>query len=134
MKRYIQATMDPDILSYKQKDELAEQIFSIVRKYFTEDEYSSGPHPIVSYWEYDLLPYTFKIVSRYRNTSATWFARSEGYGAVDLNPFRAEIRKLLKQYGFTKVKFKLDSYTMTTRYWNGPSHDRRKSLEAIYFG
>ena len=134
MKRMIKVTaaMKPDVLDYKAKDDLAAELFAVVVKYF--DNYGHGtPRPRVSYSEYDILEYTFKINSQTYNMSVDYLARVEGYTAKDINQFKADIRKTLKGHGFTRVKFDLRSVKIPYEWWGEKKYDICKELIAIYF-
>ena len=137
MKRYIKSSMNPDILSYAQKEEIAKKLFRIVSKYFQEAGYGS-PSPCVSYSQYDIKEYTFRINSGTYNRSVSYEACVDGYNTVDLNEFKAAVRSALKEYGFKKVAFDLG-----TRKYKGDQNTgyysytvpvyTYKILNAIYF-
>lgn len=137
MKRLITCSMNEDILSYGEKEELGEQIFAIVQRYFKN--WGNGrPYGCVKYDKYDKLEYTFKICSGYLNSVAQYVAGTDTYDAPDLNAFRKEVRQLLKSYGFSRCKFELKSFKVNegnnTGYYT--SYDRiytYKELVAIYF-
>ena len=139
MKRYIRSSMNPDILSYKEKEELARELLRIVEKYFDNHGHGS-PSPHVAYHEYDIKEYTFSVNSSYYNSSVEYLALVDGgYNNVDLNQFKAEVRSLLKGYGFKKVAFDMKSFKEKGDQYTGyykptaPVYTY-KELYAIYFG
>ncbi len=130
MKRYIKATLNDDTLSYREKDNLAEEIFKVVKRYLTEYR-GVSPRPSVSYSEYDILGYTFRINDQYRNSTTEYGYSLDSW--FDVNEFRKAVRAVLKGHGFSKCKFDWYTSKMETRYITGPVIDRRKILSAIYF-
>lgn len=137
MKRYVSAAMKPDVLSYKEKEEIAEKLFRIVSKYFDQTGYgSAAPH--VSYSEYDIKEYTFRVNSGTYNRGVGYEVCIDGYDYVDLNDFKAEVRACLKAYGFKKVTFdiKTEKYKgdQNTGYYSPtvPVYTY-KVFHAIYF-
>ena len=132
MKRYIRASYGvEDTLSYGDKDQLAEDIFRIVRKYF-RSEGTGSPSPRVSYFSYDIYAYTFRINSNTLNRSVRYVA-STTYNAPDLNQFKKDIRALLKSRGFNKVKFDIGSFKLYYEWYGSKTYDQMKELKAIYF-
>lgn len=139
MKRYVRSSMNPDILSSSQKEEIANGLLHIVEKYFHNAGYGS-PSPRVSYSEYDIKEYTFRINSRSYNSDVDYVALVDGdYSMVDLNAFRSEVRAYLKSFGFKKVAFDLGSFKRKGDQYTGyyrsvaPTYTY-KELKAIYFG
>jgi len=138
MKKYISSSMNPDVLSYNKKQEIADGIFKIVRKYFTETGVGS-PNPGVSYSQYDIKEYTFRINSRTYNYDVEYVALVDGgYDMIDINQFKAEVRSYLKSEGFKKVAFDLGTFKrkgdQNTGYYRpvAPVYTY-KEFRAIYF-
>lgn len=139
MKRYIRSSMNPDVLSSSQKEEIAAGLLKIVERYFHNEGYGR-PSPRVSYSQYDIKEYTFRINSGSYSSDVDYVALVDGdYSMVDLNAFRSEVRSYLKSFGFKKVTFDLGSFKRKGDQYTGyyrpvaPTYTY-KELNAIYFG
>lgn len=132
MKRYVKASYGvEDILSYRDKEQLAEDIFRIVRKYF-RSEGAGSPSPRVSFSEYDIYAYTFRVNSGTLNRDVRYVASTD-YNAPDLNQFKKDVRALLKSRGFNKVKFDIGAFKYYYEWYGKETYDQMKELRAIYF-
>lgn len=132
MKRYIRASYGvEDILSYKQKEELAEELFKVVEHYFRKDG-AGTPSPRITFSEYDIYAYTFRVNSASRSYNVDYVA-SIDYKPIDLNAFKKDVKAILKDYGFTKVKFDIKNTKLKYEWYGRPAEDRLKQLVAIYF-
>lgn len=109
----------------------ADDLFDIVRKYFTVEGISCRGS--VSFSDYDIYKGTFRVQSNYMRSSAdVWMSESDvdrGY----MNEFKKAVRTYLKRYGWTKVKFNIKSYKYKYEWWGEYRYDTRKQLIAIYF-
>ena len=133
MKRYIRASYGvEDTLSYKQKEELAEELFKVVQHYFRESG-SGMASPSVSYFEYNNYVYTFRIGSDYRNHEIAYVMSVDYKPADSLNAFKRDIKVVLKQYGFTKAKFDIKNTKLKYEWYGEPTYDNLKKFVAIYF-
>ena len=132
MYRQIKSSLNPtDFLTYKEKEHLAENLFNVVSRYFRNDGYGR-PHPVISFSQYDILGYTFRINSQTLNQNAE-YAASTGYDAPDLNAFKKEVRNVLKAYGFDRVKFDIRTVKAGYEWYGELKYDSLKMLIAIYF-
>lgn len=132
MKRYIKSSYGvKDTLSYKQKEELAEELFAVVERYFRKDG-AGTPSPRVTFSEYDINAYTFRINSASRSYDVSYVA-SVDYKPIDLNAFKKDIKAVLKDSGFAKVKFDIKNTKLVYEWYGRPSEDRLKQFVAIYF-
>lgn len=105
---------------------LENDIEKIVEKYFY-DRGHGRCIPAVTYSEYDIKKYTFRMSCQTYNCSADYCMNEN---TLQLNNFRKEIRAILKQNGFTKCKF--DTTKVTIK--GGAFGDYRVTrLNAIYF-
>ena len=130
--------MNPDILSYQEKARIASELLRVVDRYF-KDWGNGYPSPHVTYSQYDIKEYTFSINSSYGSTRVDYRACvAGGYKTVDLNAFKADVRSVLKDYGFKKVSFDLSTIKVkgdqnTGYYTPAPPVYTYKQLNAIYF-
>lgn len=138
MKKYISCSGNPDVLSYDQKQKIADALFKIVEKYFTGIAYGY-PSPRVSYLRYNVKEYTFSINSRSFSHNVEYTALVDGgYSVVDLDQFKAEVRAYLRSEGFKKVSFDFDTFKQkgdqNTGYYRSvaPVYTYKK-FKAIYF-
>lgn len=132
MYRQIKSSLNTtDFLTYKEKEQLAENLFNIVRRYFRSDVYGQ-PHPVISFSQYDILGYTFRINSQILNQNVEYVA-STGYNAPDLNVFKKEVRNILRAYGFDRVKFDIRTVKAGYEWYGELKYDSLKMLQAIYF-
>jgi hypothetical protein len=131
MKRYIKSSVTNLELSYDQEKQVKDGLYSIVMKYFHDGSHSITRSMSLSRHTYDILPYTSRPQSGYYNTSAN---PSMDKDPQSLNAFRAEVRKFLKQYGVTRVKFDTSSGKVHWGYISGPDDFPVTYLNAIYFG
>ena len=121
-------SMKEDVLSYGKKQELAKQVFSLVKKYF----YNFGgwsENPVITYFQYDKKVYTFAVRSSNLSSGDPSFEVRD-YETLKLNEFRKEVRKLLKSNGFNSVVF--DVKQIKRRDYNYNEY-KNKKLVAIYF-
>lgn len=131
MKRYIRSSVTDLKVSYEEEKQIKEGLYNIVKKYFHDGNYSSTRSMSLSRSQYDILPYTSRPQSGYYNTSAN---PSMNKDSERLNAFRAEVRKFLKQFGVTRVKFDTSSGKVHYGYISGPDDFPVTYLNAIYFG
>lgn len=138
MKKYISSAMKPDVLSREQKQEIADGIFKIVNTYFNNTGHGD-PSPRVTYSEYDIKEYTFRINSRSYSRDVDYTTIVDGeYATFELNQFKAEVRSYLREEGFTKVSFKFDTFKQkedqNTGYYRpeAPVYTYKRFV-AIYF-
>lgn len=131
MKRYIKSSVTDLELTYEEEKQVKAGLYTIVKKYFHDGNYSSTNSMSLSRSQYDILPYTSRPQSGYYNTSAN---PSMDKDPSKLNEFRAEVRKFLKQYGVTRVKFDTSSGKVHWGYISGPDDFPVTYLNAIYFG
>ena len=120
-------TMDTrdDIMSREQKEQLAQGMHSIVKKYFFDDT-RGRVEPVVSYYRYDIKKYTFSIV-------CTTFDQSPEICLEwdkNLADFRKEMKAYLKEQGFTKMKVMTRKMKYLDSWYN---EYIRTKLDAIYF-
>lgn len=105
---------------------LALDIEKVVRDYFHNKSWGRC-EPVISYSEYDIKKYTFRMASRTLNASAEYCMTDD---RMDMDSFRREVKALLKRNGFTKCKFDTKKIT----YTGGAFGDERVvRLNAIYF-
>lgn len=131
MKRYIKASVTDLQLDYTTRKEIGEGLYNIITRYFYDGMYSMTRSVSVSECFTDILPYTARPQSGYRNTSAEPSMNEDSY---KLNQFRSEVRKYLKQFGVTRVKFDLGKTKIHYGYVSGPDDFPVTILYAIYFG
>lgn len=131
MKRYIKSSVTNLELSYEEEKQVKSGLYTIVEKYFHDGNYSSTNSMSLSRSQYDILPYTSRPQSGYYSTSANPRMNKD---SEKLNAFRTEVRKFLKQYGATRVKFDTSSGKVHYGYVYGPDDFPVTYLNAIYFG
>ena len=132
MKRYIRASYGvEDTLSYKQKEELAEELFKVVEHYFQKTG-GGMPSPRITFSEYDIYAYTFRVNSASRSYDVSYVA-SIDYKPIDLIAFKKDVKVILKDYGFSKAKFDIKNTKLKYEWYGRPAEDRMKQLVAIYF-
>ena len=122
-------------MTYSEREHLAEEIGDIVSRYL-DDDHGSVVYS-VSYSQYDLLKYTFRVQPRYRSYSSYCQIMEDEYGEwkQDVNSMKKEVRALLRSYGFRKTKFDMKKYTTEEHYvgdW-GTVRTKFSYLDAIYF-
>lgn len=110
--------------------DIENKLYSIVKKYFHDDNYSHTQGIKITESNYDLLKYTARPYSGYRNTSSKLIMDDNGYS---INEFKSEVRKYLKQFGITKVKFDTKKIKLHYGYVSGPDDYPVICLNAIYF-
>lgn len=131
MKRYVKASVTDLELDRRTMEEIGKGLYKIVRSHFSDGTYSSTRDMKVTESKYDILRYTARPYSGYRDTSASPTIDDD---SEKLNAFRSEVRSYLKQYGVTRVKFDLVKYKVHYGYVSGPDDFPVKELRAIYFG
>jgi len=131
MKKYIKASVTDLELDRRTMKEIGDGLYKIVRQYFSDGNYSSTRGIEVTESKYNILRYTAAPYSGYYNTSAAPTMEDD---SQKLNTFRAEVRKYLKQFGVTRVKFDLSKHKVHYGYVSGPDDFPVKELRAIYFG
>lgn len=89
-------------LTYVQRDALAQELGAIVNRYF-HDTGCGRCVPAITFFEYDLRHYTFRMSCQTLGASARYTLRYEERN--NLNAFKKEVKACLKQHGFTSVKF-----------------------------
>lgn len=105
---------------------LAMDIGKIVRDYFYNKSHGKC-EAVVSYNNYDIKKYTFRMVCTTLGGSATYCMPAS---TIDLDCFRQEVRKLLKSNGFTRCKFDVEKVTYTGGAFGDEPYYH---LKAIYF-
>lgn len=117
-------------LTYAQRNELAQELGKIVSRYFSDTNYGRC-EPVVTFFEYNLRHYTFKMSSQTRGTSASYVLRYEKRN--DLSSFKKEIKDCLKSHGFTNVKVDVKSRKCTYDWGGTYRTDTEKALIGVYF-
>ena len=110
--------------------EIESGLYSIVRRYFHDDTYSCTEGMKLSESAYDILRYTVRPYSGYRNTSAKPEMSDD---REELNEFKSQVRKFLKQFGATRIKFDTRKFKRHYGYVSGPDDFPVICLCAIYF-
>lgn len=117
-------------LTYTQRNALAQELDPIINRYFNDVNFGRC-EPVVTFFEYDLLHYTFKMSCRTYSCSACYVLRYEKRN--DLNAFRKEVRDCLKRHGFKRIKFDILSQKYSYDRGGVYQTDTRKVLTGIYF-
>lgn len=130
MKRYIQSSLTDLKLDSNTLSTLESGLYNIIKKYFHDDNYSHTQGIKITESNYDLLRYTARPYSGYRNTSSRLIMDDDSYS---LNEFKSEVRKYLKQFGVTKIKFDTKKLKLHYGYVSGPDDFPVICLNAIYF-
>lgn len=112
----------------KLAEKLEQGLGAIAGKYFYNGEYGYEKAR-VTYFEYDIRKWTFRYNSQTLNYGCRMYLKCD----KDLNEFRKEVRSLLKEAGFTSVKFDFRNVKYQINYWNGVVVENRKELVGIYF-
>lgn len=121
---------DEGDLDYSERKELAEKLYQVVKKYFSED-IKGWPSPRIDYHSYDILKYTFTIGSGTRSVSSIGYQFDDQ--KYDLNEFKNEFRAVLKPYGFNKFKFNLPTRKRKYDWWGETKTETYKDFYAVYF-
>ena len=125
MKRYIKSSVTDLELDRTSIREIEKGLYDIVSKYFN----STFVRTIrISESRYDILPYTARPDGG-SNSELSMEADSN-----KLNEFKSSVRKYLKQFGVTRVKFDIRKYKLHYGYISGPDDFPMNQLLAIYFG
>ena len=106
------------------------KLFSIIKKYFHDDNYSYTQGIKITESNYDLLRYTARPYSNYRSTSSKLIMDDDRYL---MSEFKSEVRNYLKQFGVTKIKFDTKKLKLHYGYISGPDDFPVVCLNAIYF-
>lgn len=106
------------------------KLFSIIKKYFHDGNYSHTQGIKITESNYDLLRYTARPYSGYRGTSSKLIMDDDGHS---MSEFKSEVRKYLKQFGVTKIKFDTKKLKLHYGYVSGPDDFPVICLNAIYF-
>lgn len=116
-------------------NKLANEMFEIVKKYFECHPHASQANAHVDFDEYNSLKYMFSINSSYRNTDVYYYiSMSENNANDKINEFRNETKKLLKSYGFNRVKFNFSVVKNNYTTWERDIQvENRKAIREIYF-
>lgn len=131
MKAYIRTSVTDLELDRASIKEIESGLYSIVRRYFHDGNYSHTDNMKLSENTYDILRYTVRPYSGYRNTSAEPIMDDD---RENLNEFKSQVRKFLKQFGATRVKFDTRKLKIHYGYVSGPDDFPVICLGAIYFG
>ena len=131
MKVYVKASVTDLKLSYQQIKEIEEGLYSIVKKYFHDGNYSSTRAIKVSESDYDLLRFTARPYCGYSGSRAEPQMNKD---TAKLGEFRKEVRAFLKPYGVTRLKFNTSNGKLHYGYISGPDDFPVTYLNAIYFG
>jgi len=86
---------------------LAMDIEKVVREYLYDRGHGRCV-PVITYSQYDIKKYTFRMVCQTYNQSAHWCCNDK----MDMDSFRREVRLLLKHNGFTKCRFDTSRITI----------------------
>lgn len=108
-----------------QREQLAQAMYKVVREYFIDKGWGRT-EPMVSYCEWDIKKYTFDLRS-YTLNARTDFCLKYDKLAQD---FRRDMKQLLKEYGFKKMKC---DYRNEKRIDSCGNDYTDKQLVAIYF-
>ena len=104
---------------------LAQEIGKLVEEYFY-DRGTGHCEPTISFNQYDIKKYTFRMSCQTYNRSAQYCCNDK----MDVDSFRREVRLLLKHNGYRKVKFDTQKLTIV----GGAFGDYTVTeLKAIYF-
>lgn len=131
MKRYIKSSVTDLELSYQDIKEIESGLYRILMKYFHDGTYSNTRSMAVTESQYDILRYTARPYSGYSSMKSQPSMNKDN---VALNEFRSEVRKFLKSFGVTRVKFDTSSGKIHYGYISGPDDFPVTYLNAIYFG
>ena len=131
MKKYIKSSITDLELSYQDINSIESGLYNILKKYFYDGNYSRTSKVAVSRHDYDILRYTARPYSGYSSTKAQPCMNKD---SAKLNEFRSEVRKFLKSFGVTRVKFDISSSKIHYGYISGPDDFPVVYLNAIYFG
>jgi len=131
VKRYIQSSVTSLKLSPISIQQIEDGLLKIVEKHFYENAGSSIRYIKVSENEYDILRYTARPYSGYRDMSSELMMNEDKYA---LNEFKAEVRNYLKSFGVTRVRFDTVKRKLHYGYISGPDDNPVTQLVAIYFG
>lgn len=131
MKRYIRAAVTDLKLSYQEIKEIESGLYSILRTYFHDGNYSHTSAVKVSGADYDILRYTAKPYSGYSSFRSEPMMNKD---SVKLADFKKEVKAFLKPYGVTRIKYNVSSGKLHYGYISGPDDFPVTYLNAIYFG
>ena len=131
MKVYVRASNVDLELNSNQLNEISEGLCSIVKKYFSDGNYSYTSGVKVTENSYDILRYTARPYNNYSTRKSS--PSMNGDDRDKLNEFRSAVRSFLKPYGVTRVKFDIRNYKLRYGYVSGPDNFPMKELQAIYF-
>jgi len=131
MKKYIKSSVTDLELDRSSIKEIESGLRRLVKKYFYDGDHGRTEGIRVSDNTYDILRYTARPYSGYRNMSASPMMNED---KKSLNEFKSEVRKFLKQFGVTRVKFATRKVKIHYGYVSGPDDFPVTCLGAIYFG
>lgn len=131
MKKYIRSSITDLELSYQEINSIESGLYSILKDYFYDGNHSHTSKVTVSEHNYNILRYTAKPYSGYSSTRAQPCMNKN---STKLNEFRSKVRKFLKSFGVTRVKFDISSSKVHYGYISGPDDFPVVYLNAIYFG
>ncbi len=131
MKRYVRSSIIDLKLSSSDIRNIENGLYNLIKQYLHDAERSHTERVRVSESEYDVLRYTARPSSGYSGMSAKPCADAEDRD--NLNEFRSAVRKYLKQFGVSKVKFDFTKFKMHYGYVSGPDDFPMMCLSAIYF-
>jgi len=98
MKKLIYSNSNENTLSYRERNELAEDLFEVVEEFFELDGQGS-PKPTIRYRRTDDLEYTFRIFSS-DDESVPYIAHSS-----HISSFKKSIESVLQSWGFDNIEF-----------------------------
>ena len=104
---------------------LAEEIFKIIKTYCYDDS-RGRTEAHITYSEYDIKKYTFRIRCTTLNQTDHFSLRYN----YRLEDFKKEIKQILKNEGFTKIKFDFKNIKRKDSWGNIYTE---KKFIAIYF-
>lgn len=130
MKRYIRSSRNAVQLDSRTLDEIEQGLYKLIRQYFHDGTHSHTRGVRISQSDYDLLRYTARPYSGYRDTSA---GPEMNEDREKINQFRSELRKYLKGFGVTKVRCATSKKKVHYGYVSGPDDFPVVILDAIYF-
>lgn len=114
----------------KTRRELENKLCSLIDNYFNNTLNLDGVS--VRFSKYDFqYPYTANPYCNYRGYSCD--PQIDANDSMKLNEFKKAVRLLLKQYGFTKVRFEFDNKKIHYGYVSGPDDFPVKILRYIMF-
>lgn len=122
--------MHEDRFSHTQIAELEKGLYTIVGRYFSDGPHSSTMGLKVTFGRYDILPYTAATYSEYFNLSSR---PSMNESSMELNKFKAEVRRYLKRFGTQHTRFDIGRGKIHYGYISGPDDFPMTYLNAIYF-